>query len=319
MYPDNSWYSHRQVLLRYCGLKKDFPVFASIQHGHLPIASRHYKKHGIVMGKRKFSFAPALVWNSKQVKYSHNKGVNNIFAIGSPFLYMLKTIKINKIKSKGTLLMPMKSTSEVKADYDIFNLIKLVEKKFEAPYTICVGFNEYKKFQKILKKNKIWNVRTCGSRTDKSFLYKLFDYINNHKNIVITFAGTAVLYSLFLKKKVYLIDRLKFKKKDYIIHKNFYKDHLDAKNDFKKFKINFKNLNTNENYLRARKVLGYDNLKTKEELKKYLGIDKIIKIKIAKVFSFFYDLLHGKELRSKGSVKIKKYLHQESGISNEKI
>jgi len=26
-------------------------------------------------------------------------------------------------------------------------------------------------------------------------------------------------------------------------------------------------------------------------------------------FSFFYDLLHGKELRSKGSVKIKKYFY----------
>ena len=314
MYPDNSWYSHRQVLLRYCGLKKDFPIFASIQHGHIPIVSRHYRKYGIVMGRRKFSFAPALLWNSKQVKYSKNKGVNNIYAIGAPFLYMLKKIKIKKTKSKGTLLMPMKSTSEVKADYDIYNLIRLVEKKFEAPYTICVGFDEYKKFQKLLKENKIWNVKTCGLRTDKKFLYKLFNYINNHKNVVITFAGTAVLYSLFLKKKVYLIDKLKIKKKNYIIHKNFYKDHLEAKNDFKKFKINFKNLNTNKNYLRAREMLGYDNLKNKKDLKKYLGIDSKIKIKIARVFSFIYDILHGKGLRASGTVKIKKFLHLESGI-----
>ena len=99
----------------------------------------------------------------------------------------------------------------------------MVEKKFEAPYTICVGIDEYKKFQKLLKENKIWSVKTCGLRTDKKFLYKLFNYINNHKNVVITFAGTAVLYSLFLKKKVYLIDKLKIKKKIISFIKTFIK------------------------------------------------------------------------------------------------
>ena len=102
MYPDNSWYSHRQILLRYCNIFKDFPVFASIQHGHIPIKSRHYRSHNIIMGKRKFTFAPALVWNKKQVNFSMSKGVKNIHAIGSPFLYLLKIIKLKK-KNPGEL------------------------------------------------------------------------------------------------------------------------------------------------------------------------------------------------------------------------
>ena len=87
MYPDNSWYSHRQILLRYCNIFKDFPVFASIQHGHIPIKSRHYRSHNIIMGKRKFTFAPALVWNKKQVNFSMSKGVKNIQTVKARALW----------------------------------------------------------------------------------------------------------------------------------------------------------------------------------------------------------------------------------------
>ena len=93
MYPDNSWYSHRFILSKYCGVNPNIPIYGSLLHGHTPVVSRFYKKLKIIIGKRKFNLAPAFFWNKEQVKYAKKKGIKNVCAIGAPFLYLHKLKK----------------------------------------------------------------------------------------------------------------------------------------------------------------------------------------------------------------------------------
>ena len=33
MFPDNDWYSNKKILFDFCGIKKTFPIWATLQHG----------------------------------------------------------------------------------------------------------------------------------------------------------------------------------------------------------------------------------------------------------------------------------------------
>tara|TARA_B100000768_G_scaffold179741_1_gene198080 strand:- start:2060 stop:3016 length:957 start_codon:yes stop_codon:yes gene_type:complete len=300
MYPDNSWYSHRYILAKYCKVKNDLPIFGSMVHGYIPLASRFKNKFNIISGKRKFTMANFFFWNKKQVMYSKRNGVKNVNAIGAPFLYLHKMNIKKFLKPEGTLIMPAKSGSEIKAKYSLMKLIELVEKKFPKPYTLCVGSLDCHSTKKQINNRSNWKVVTCGNRTDKKFLFKLYSYLNNHMHVVQTFPSSSLLYSLFLKKKTYFIDHYYENNKRVMLHQNFYEDHIEYINDFKKYNFNFKKINSKKNYTSVLKILGFDCLKSRTELKKLFGWDNKIKIFFAIFFLYTYDLMHGQDLRNKG-------------------
>ena len=223
-------------------MKKTETVYCHIQHGHHPIKINKYNK---ILGVRKFNFAPHLVWNDKKEKQSTKFGVKNIYAIGSSFLYLQKIHKIKKNKISGTIVFPYRKSSEVPSDnFYINELLNLVEKKYPGPYSICLGYDDYndKYFVSKIKKRK-WKIVCCGERTDRNFLYNLNTYIQSHKEIVVTFASTILLYSLYLKKKTYIEDRFIKKKKILYFHKIYFKYHKLVLNDLKECGLDIKNLN----------------------------------------------------------------------------
>ena len=111
-----------------------------------------------------------------------------------------------------------------------------------------------------------------------------------HKNIVSVYPGSPIIYSLFFKKKVYLLKNYflqnKSKKKINQIRRSL---ELNL-NDFKKYNLNIKNLNDKKNYLIVKKILGVQFMKSKEELIKLLGWDSSLKKILSKIFSMLINV-----------------------------
>ena len=81
MYLDNSFYSHRRILSKYCGVK-DKKCFASIQHGSFTLRQERE------IGKRFFSISPFLCWNERLLQITKKNKIPNVISIGAPFLYL---------------------------------------------------------------------------------------------------------------------------------------------------------------------------------------------------------------------------------------
>lgn len=287
MYLDNSFYSHRRILSKYCGIK-DKRCFASIQHGS------HTLKQEKIIGKRFFSISPFLCWNKRLLKITKKNNIPNVFCIGAPFLYLDILMKNKKFKKpKGTLVFPSKSSVNKNTDVNHLKLIEMTEKRFNGPYTICVYFADLKKDWSIYKLRG-WKIISFGDRYKKNFLQGVYNQIKLSKNIVVTSIDTVAFYSMFLKKKVYFIT--KYKKKNRVFNivttKNKLQDHVQ--NYYKKkFPKLLKNKSTiNERFFLACNELGYNCVKSKNELKKILGFDNKLKIFFAKILSFYFRFRH---------------------------
>ena len=133
MFPDNNWYGHRKILLNYLGTK-DKKIFASLQHG--------WRSQFLEAPTYKNKKYPVLFWSKSNVRILDKKN-NNVYTIGSPFLYLCEILKIrnNKKKNtpppKGTLIFPAHSSQDLKQETDHNLLIKKIEEKFDGPYTVC--------------------------------------------------------------------------------------------------------------------------------------------------------------------------------------
>ena len=91
MFLDNSFYSHRKILSKYCGVE-DKKCFASIQHGAFTF------KQEKLIGKRLFIISPFLCWNKRLFEFQRKNNVPNVISIGAPFLYLDILMKNKKFK-----------------------------------------------------------------------------------------------------------------------------------------------------------------------------------------------------------------------------
>jgi len=297
MLPDNNWYGHRSILFRYLGLKER-TVFAWIQHGWKSQVEKKFSQN------RKKTFFPLLFW-SKPNQIFYNKNIK-AHIIGSPFLYLCKMLNKNynskKNKPNGTLVFPVHTTQDYSQEYDHDDLIKKVEKISPGPYTACFYYYDFNKKNTFIYKKKNWRIICCvKSRTDKNSLYRLYDEINNHKSIICAEFTTALFYSMYLKKRTKVIIGKKYvmeKKNEKVILK-FYKDKYPEL--FTAF------LSPEKGYELAKKELGFDYMREKDDLKEILGLNSITKFFMSKIFEKLYDIKYGTEIR-KGKNMSKKYL-----------
>jgi len=281
MYIDNSWYGGRYILSRFCKVEEK-EAFASIQHGHNLV-------NGKELGKRKIILTPWLVWNKKISDNCLKRGVKNVIPIGSVFLYLNKFSRLSVLKSKGTLVFPLLSQPEEKNNTNYIKLIKYLKKNFPGPYTISISVNDMMHLDKNYKNIKNVKFTSWGYRGDKNYLKKLTDNIKLHEKIVCVYPGSPIIYSLYLKKKVYLLNNFYLNNKNKQKIREIKKSLLLNLNDFKKYGLNVKNLNHKNNLSVVKKILGEEYMKTPEELIKLLGWDNKIKKILAKLLSILVN------------------------------
>jgi hypothetical protein len=46
MFPDNNWYGNKEILFKYCNIKKSFPIYGTLQHGWFPFYDNDTIKEG---------------------------------------------------------------------------------------------------------------------------------------------------------------------------------------------------------------------------------------------------------------------------------
>jgi hypothetical protein len=283
MYLDNNWYGDRFILSKYCKVK-DKPAFASIQHGHLTI--KNYKSN-TPLGTRKLTLTPWLVWNNKISEYAKKKNIKNVIPIGSVLLYLEKNIlNSTKIKPKGTLFFPFLSHPEEKMINDYDKIVSFLKKNFPPPYTISVSLHDLKNINKIYK-----SVKFCsfGLRGNKNYLKKLYLEIQKHSDIICSYPGSPLMYSMYLKKKIFLsksyfLKNLSNKKKKQLA----YTIKIMLK-DLSKYGIDIKNLNNKKNKINIKSMMGNKFIKSPKELRSILGWNSNLKIFMAKIFSKLID------------------------------
>ena len=279
MFIDNNWYGNRFIFSRYCKIK-DKIALASIQHGlYLP-------KENLNFYKRTFQIFPWLVWDKKLKINAEKFNQKKVESVGAPFLYLHNILKKKKIKSKGTLIIPAKSSFENNEEIDFKKLIQFVKKRYPKPYTILVGYFDLDRVKSIRHNYKNCTFTTCGKRGNKFFTDNLYRHISEHKIVTIFYVGTPILYSLFLKKKTFFffsrfLKNTNNKSKTLTLKKHLEKtlrENKDLVNIMKKnYSLNFSNLNTKKNQENAAKALGNDCIKKRDELKRLLGWDSKFK------------------------------------------
>lgn len=283
MYIDNGWYGGRYILSKYCKTK-EYTAFASVQHGHNIVNEKN-------LGKRTISMTPWLVWNNKISKKCHQNNILNVIPIGSIFIYLDKIYKVKIKKPKGTLVFPLLSHPEEESKINFKKLIKYLKKNYPPPYTISVSVQDLKFLDQNLKRLPNVSFISWGYRGDKKYLFRLKKKIEKSEKIVCAYPGSPLIYSLYLKKKVYLL-------------KNFF---LDVQNNSKKLKetkknsiknlkdlksygLDIKNLNNKKNFIISKNILGEKYVKEPLELIKLLGWDNKYKKVLAIMFSKLIDL-----------------------------
>ena len=297
MFIDNNWYGNRFILSRFCKIK-DSLATSSIQHGVIWSVSD-------AIYKRTFQNFNWLVWDDITKNNAISRKQKNVVSIGSPFIYLDDILKNEKIKPKGTLVFPSKSSYESAHYVDYKKLIAFVKKKFKKPYTILVGYQDIHRVKKIRHNFKDCKFVSCGKRSNKHFTDNLYKLINKHHSISIFYVGSPILYSLFLKKRTYFFFNRFYKKtsgkkniKDKLVkssHKNFLEIVLQEDKTIinyveKNYNINFRNLNTKKNQKNAEIALGLGSKKKRKELIKLLGWDSKIQLFIGKLLSIIMNI-----------------------------
>lgn len=302
MFPDNNWYGHRYILLKYLN-EKDRAIFASLQHGWI---SKHVKTH------HKKKIYPILCWSKLIEKNLKEKNKLDAQSIGAPFLYLCNMLekkyklrKVNKKKIEGTIVFPTHSSQDLKHNTDHDLLIKDVEENFNGPHTVCFYYYDLNEENIMKYKQKKWRVVCCvRGKTDKYSLIRLYREISKKETVVSGEFSTSLFYGMYLKKKTRI----------YLNSNKRFKDYSDEEKNFvaiyeEKYPELFRSFLPNDKgYNLAKEELGFNSFKEKKELKNILGVNSFLKNIAAKLFARIYDLKYGKELREGKDLPRKKLL-----------
>lgn len=284
MLADNNWYGHRYILLKYINVK-DQKIFGWIQHGWQSQILKNIVRNN---DEKKY---PLLFW-TQYSKDFYSKNIQNYHIIGSPFLYLCKMLNDKKkINSNGTLVFPVHITQEQKQNSNHEDLINEAEKFGTAPFTACFYYRNFNKKNTLPYIKRGWKVISCVSRNNKDSLFNLYKEIKKHKLIISSEFSSALIYSMYLKKKTKVILG-----KDYILPS------VNAGKEIEFYKKNYPDLFSSflsgkKSFNLAKIELGEKHIKNKKELKKILGVNSFYKNFFAKIFSKIYDLHYGSGLR----------------------
>ena len=296
---DNNWYGHRYILSKFCEIE-DYYSFSSIQHGW----SAEYNAGK--MSKRKYPLYPFLCWSNKVRKQLELRGIKNIKDIGSPYLYLCEYINKNQFKPSGTIYYPSHTTvSSNDVTIGDLEIIKKIENLFQPPFTVSIYYADANKDNIEIFLERGWEVIISGKRDDKKALYKVYENLSKHENVVVTEISTIMFYALYNKKKVRLIKNFETGKFIYA-RDNLTNNYISYEKQFlKKYpEILTSHLDLDLGYQIAKEELGFSSMKSKEDLKKVLGWTSKFKKMIAYLISKLFDLKYSKKVRT-GNIEIR--------------
>jgi hypothetical protein len=199
MYPDNSWYGHRQILAEYAGVPLSRPVFGSIYHGWAAV-------HGQHEGFRRITGAPWFVWNQRDMDDAARRQVPNTRCIGAPFTYLAAMrFPQSPAMGKGTIAFPSHSAEGVNSTFDVLTFVDAVESATPGPYTVSIYYRDLDRPETQVYRDAGWKVISFGARTDPEFLRRFIDHVVRREHVVSNMVQTAIWYGAYLGRRVQIL------------------------------------------------------------------------------------------------------------------
>jgi len=195
LYRENLFYGHAEILLNHCGLPATTAIPHRIQHGWQP-GPGMYKPHMAEPG-------PKIVWSSRNLASSNEKGFKGATPIGAPFLYLPKQQAPVPASDKSLLAIPFHGWEKGGLHGSIVHyadeLTELQEKGF-GPITVCMYYFEYEQEPlRSIFESRGFKTTTMGQKGENpEFLYRQRDLITSHSAVTSNRVSTATFYALSL-------------------------------------------------------------------------------------------------------------------------
>tara|TARA_X000000950_G_C13861230_1_gene638819 strand:+ start:1126 stop:1911 length:786 start_codon:yes stop_codon:yes gene_type:complete len=203
-----------------------FKINGELQHGWSPNSG--VTSLDLNSTSKSLKLKRYYLFNKSNKKKCLKAGYNNVMTIGAPFLYLdNKKIFYEEEIAKSLILYPTHShewfefSDPVKTYKKYVNEIKKIMPIF-TKVTVSLGWKEYrnKKIIDLFIRAGI-SVVTSGHRDDNPyFLHKFIKNVNQHEYVSSDSFSSAVFYSLFLKKKVFIYGGIESKDEVWKIKKN---------------------------------------------------------------------------------------------------
>ena len=267
---DNLYYGHYQILKKYSGAIIPYKINGEMQHGWT-------RRSGITsldlgVKSNNLSLKRYYVFNSNNKKKALNGGYKNVVAIGAPFLYIKNPKQYYSQKISNSLITFPSHTHEFGGFKNTFETyktylqsLKKIEKKFSL-VVVSLGWEEYKNSNIVaLFENEGISVVCMGHRDkNPNFLIKFINEVSKFEYVSSDNVSSAVFYSLFMKKKVFLYGELM--KENNIWHVDNLKRELTYDNRMYP-QLFWDSFDYKSHSYLADKELGVDHKKTPEELR----------------------------------------------------
>ena len=260
---ENRFYGHLYVLAQYCGFEGQPWINGYLQHGWN--ATDGFGNY--LGGKR---FANKYVWSNRCELEVRNKGKNNVFAIGAPWLYLADVYpqQITKTPS-GTIAYPSHSAAWSKLGDTSKDYANYLKDKYGS---VTVVLHRYDFAQQEVRKNYETlghSVTSHGVGTpweksfDPLFLKNQRDLIAQFSKVVSNSMSTAILYATSLGLTPEIGGPISYDDK-------YHHDNVSQKGDGS-VDWNAKIMEPQNQQNLWKTELGLDCKKTPQELRKILG------------------------------------------------
>lgn len=199
---ENRFYGHLNILAQYCGLDGEPWLNGYLQHGWNGSDGWGYN-----IGYRRAGHK--FVWSARVAEELKKNGGRNFSVVGSPWLYLLKTKKINlenAVQETGVIAYPVHSQPWGPVEDTHENYSNFLAENYGS-VTVCLHWTDFEKSKKKYQL-KGHTVITYGIGTpwlpgyDKDILTKQLETLLHHSIFVSNAFQTSALYALSLGLKV---------------------------------------------------------------------------------------------------------------------
>tara|TARA_B100000131_G_C18076047_1_gene596394 strand:- start:403 stop:1272 length:870 start_codon:yes stop_codon:yes gene_type:complete len=271
---DNLYYGHYSILKQYSGTFFPYKINGELQHGWAP----HSGITSLELGSKDKSIKSNryYVFNSNNKKISINGGYNNVIRIGAPFLYIKDPKQFYSPIIKNSLILFPTHTHEYAGFKDPIQVykqyldeLKKISHQFSL-ISVSLGWIEFNdsKIIKIFEDEGI-SVVSMGPRDNNpSFLINFVKEVSKYDYVSSDRLSSAVFYSLYMEKKVFLYSSLITDSNTWQTNKN------DMQNNFNNKlypQLMWENFDHKSHYYIAEEELGVKFKRSPKELRKIFG------------------------------------------------
>ncbi len=209
---ENEIYGIRKILCEYAKVTSSRMIQGRIQHGWV------YSNTQRTLIRN--SLLDTYVWSSVSESHLRGLGFNNIFAIGSPWLYLLKIVKnlgwrINSIEEKENrkidelwIYGSHSVTTQSDLDPNLLDFLNAASSSSAVSKKVMLYYVDFFSLDAVQKEQfqDLEIFTSLGSRlqsaSSESHLFNVFHILNSTKKIVINVPTSALLYAISLNCEV---------------------------------------------------------------------------------------------------------------------